>query len=66
MMQEDLNQMKRVCDLIAADMERDAAEFDGKRLNGATVAELTGNMQAAIAALATITGRLALDYRSRR
>ena len=39
---------------IAADMEADAAKFDGQPFNGRTVAEYFGNQGAAIAALANI------------
>jgi hypothetical protein len=39
---------------IAADMESDAKEFDGKPFNGKTVAEYFGNQGAAIAALADV------------
>lgn len=43
-----------VLKMIAADMESDAASFDGKLFNGETVAEYFGNQGAAIAALANI------------
>jgi hypothetical protein len=39
---------------IAADMEKDAAKFDGKPFTGKTVAEYIGCQGAAIAALADI------------
>jgi len=39
-------------EIIAQDMENDAAEFDGKPFTGKTVAEYNGNQGAAIAALA--------------
>ncbi len=45
---------RSVCREIAADMERDAQDFDGRPLNGRTVAEYFGNQGAAIAALALI------------
>ena len=38
-------------DLIQADMENDASEFDGKPFNGENVGEYFGNQGAAIAAL---------------
>ena len=44
----------KVLDMIAADVERDAKEFDGKPFNGRTVAEYFGNHGAAIAGLAKI------------
>ncbi len=47
-----------VCREIAADMKRDAAEFDGKPFDGRTVAEYFGNQGAAIAALALIVEKL--------
>lgn len=58
--------IRQVCEEIAADMEIDAREFDGKPFNGRTVAEYFGNQGAAIAALAKITAEhearlLALD-----
>ena len=49
---------REVCREIAADMERDASEFDGKPFNGRTVAEYLGNQGAAIAALALIVDGL--------
>jgi hypothetical protein len=44
----------KVLEMIAADMENDAKNFDGKPFNGRTVAEYFGNQGAAIAALADI------------
>ena len=43
-----------VLEMIATDMKNDAKEFDGKPLNGKTVAAYFGNQGAAIAALADI------------
>lgn len=49
--------ISQVCEEIAADMEIDAREFDGKPFNGRTVAEYFGNQGAAIAALAKIVAK---------
>jgi hypothetical protein len=43
-----------VLQMIADDMKKDAARFDGQPFNGKTVAEYFGNQGAAIAALAQI------------
>jgi len=43
-----------ICEMIALDMEHDAAKFDGRPFDGRTVAEYFGNQGAAIAALANI------------
>ena len=40
--------------MIADDMKKDAAKFDGQPFNGKTVATYFGNQGAAIAALAKI------------
>jgi len=47
-----LEKVKKVMDMVAADQEKDAREFDGRPFNGRTVAEYFGNQGAAIAALA--------------
>lgn len=49
---------RRICREIAADMERDVEEFNGKPFNGRTVGELQGNLAAAIGALAKIVETL--------
>lgn len=50
-----MNEKKiKILETIAADMEQDAKDFDGKPFNGKTVAEYFGNQGAAIAALANI------------
>lgn len=54
----DYEKARRVCDDIAADMARDATNFEGKAFNGRTVAEYFGNQGAAIAALAKILEQL--------
>jgi len=43
-----------VLNMIAADMESDAKNFDGRPFDGKTVAEYFGNQGAAIASLADI------------
>ena len=47
-----------ICEMIAADTENDAKEFDGKPFNGKTVGEYFGNHGAAIKALADIVKSL--------
>lgn len=44
----------KILSMVAADMESDAKEFDGKPFNGKTVAEYFGNQGAAIAAIANV------------
>lgn len=44
----------KILEMIAKDMEDDAANFDGRPFNGKTVAEYFGNQGAAIAALANV------------
>ena len=44
----------KVLGMIATDMKNDAKNFDGRPLNGRTVAEYFGNQGAAIASLADI------------
>ena len=46
--------MIEVLKLMAADMEQDASDFDGKPFNGKSVGEMHGNTCAAIAGLANI------------
>lgn len=41
-----------ICTMIAADMKKDAEEFDGKPFDGKTVAQYFGYHGAAIASLA--------------
>jgi hypothetical protein len=43
-----------ICQMVAADVKNDAANFDGKPFNGRTVAEYFGNHGAAIEALANV------------
>ena len=50
-----------MCSLIAADVEKDAQEFDGKSFDGKTVATYFGYHGAAIAALANIIKQLIKD-----
>ena len=50
----------KVLEDIAADMKKDAKNFDGQPFNGKTVAAYFGNHGAAIAALADIV-RLMLE-----
>ena len=47
--------------MIAEDMEKDAANFDGRPFDGKTVAEYFGNHGAAIAALADIMRAILTD-----
>jgi len=47
-------QKVKILETIAADMEADAKNFDGRPFTGKTVAEYFGNQGAAIAALANI------------
>lgn len=49
----DLEAIK-ICKQVAADVENDAKEFDGKIFNGKNVAEYFGNHGAAINALAKV------------
>ena len=44
----------KILEMIAEDMEKDAANFDGKPFTGKIVAEYFGHQGAAIAALANI------------
>lgn len=46
------------CSLIKHDMASDVASFDGKPLDGKIVAEIHGNLAAAISALADMVGEL--------
>jgi hypothetical protein len=48
------NEEIKVLKMIADDMKRDAAQFDGRPFNGKTVAEYFGNQGAAISGLANI------------
>lgn len=49
----------RTAALIKADMESDVRRFDGQPLDGKTVAEMHGNLAAAISALAGMVAALA-------
>ena len=51
----------KLLEMIAEDMENDAAAFDGKPFTGETVGEYNGNQGAAIAALAYIVKTLIED-----
>ena len=44
----------KVCDEVAADMERDSEAIDGKPFDGKTVAQYFGDQAAAIQALALV------------
>jgi hypothetical protein len=57
---ETRRQVLQALEEIAADMKRDATQFDGRPFNGRTVAELFGNQGAAIAALARIVKILSI------
>lgn len=46
--------LKWICDEIQADMERDVALFDGRPLDGRTVAEIHGTLAATISGLAAL------------
>ena len=50
----EIEERNNILEMIAADMEKDAKDFDGRPFNGRTVAEYFGNQGAAIAALANI------------
>lgn len=49
-----MSNMLQVLDMIIADMENDAKEFEGKPFTGKTLGELHGNLCAAVQALAEI------------
>ena len=51
-----------VLELIAEDVENDAKNFDGRPLNGRTVAEYFGNQGAAIQALTNILKEVIEGY----
>jgi hypothetical protein len=53
--------LSEACAMIRQDMEDDVARFDGQPLTGALVAEMHGNLAAAVSALAGIA--LALEER---
>jgi hypothetical protein len=50
--------MREVCLLIVQDMEADVLRMDGRPLNGALVAEMHGNLAAAISALAVMVANI--------
>ncbi len=50
----EIEERNNILEMIAADMGKDAKDFDGRPFNGRTVAEYFGNQGAAIAALANI------------
>ena len=50
-----------ILEMIAIDMQQDAASFDGRPFNGRTVAEYFGNQGAAIAALANIVKSILME-----
>lgn len=54
----DNNRLIKICEQVAADVENDAKEFDGKPFTGKTVAEYFGNHGAAIAALSDVLKEL--------
>lgn len=47
-----------ICQEIVRDMQRDVAAFDGKPLDGRTVAEIHATLAAAISALARVVESL--------
>lgn len=53
--------LKWICDEIQADMERDVALFDGRPLDGRTVAEIHSTLAATISGLAGVVGALVED-----
>jgi hypothetical protein len=55
-MAEEINKERliKICEQVAADVESDAKEFDGKPFTGKTVAQYFGNHGAAINALANV------------
>ena len=54
----DKAKVKEVLKMIASDMEKDAASFDGLPFNGRNVAEHLGNLGAAVATLAIIIHKM--------
>lgn len=52
------NNLIKVCEQVAIDMENDAKEFDGKPFDGKTVATYFGYQGAAIKALADVVKQL--------
>ena len=50
----DKERLLKTCEAVAADMERDAKEFDGKPFDGKTVGTYFGYQAAAIRALAIV------------
>ena len=50
-----------ILEMIAIDMQQDAASFDGRPFDGRTVAEYFGNQGAAIAALANIVKSILME-----
>ena len=61
-MKYNMTRTLEVLATIEKDMKNDAKNFDGKPLNGKTVAEYFGNQGAAIAALADIV-KLVLEQK---
>ena len=57
-MKYNMTRTLEVLATIEKDMKNDAKNFDGKPLNGKTVAEYFGNQGAAIAALARIVASI--------
>lgn len=54
----DKNRLIRICEAVAEEVEKDAKEFDGKPLDGKTVASYFAYHGAAIAALADVLKEL--------
>lgn len=57
----DKESLIKVCEQVALDMKKDAADFDGKPFSGKTVAEYFGYHGAAIAALANVIKELVVN-----
>ncbi len=56
-----LARIHETCLLIKQDMENDASRFDGAPVDGRVVAEIHGNLAAAISALAGMIDVLAVN-----
>ena len=54
----DKGRLLKICEEVAADIERDAKEFDGKPFDGKTVATYFGYQGAAIQTLANVIKEL--------
>lgn len=56
--------MIKVCEQVAVDVEKDAADFDGKPFTGKTMAEYMGYHGAAIKALAYLLAETLKELQS--